>query len=170
MGSLDRFYNQPSEQIPFRSNPIGPKDGIMCFPVASPTADSRGYGTVLDLVCQAAEVIKGIENQAAETETISSEKLQLLQKRIEDLEAEKRIAELCIREARAKIKQSDEVAKVERARLETAERKMCELEMRARTAEAQAKENSNAVARIEEAIRTQLLAKRLPPNKLALSA
>ena len=42
--------------------------------------------------------------------------------------------------------------------------------MRAKTAEAQARENANALFRIEEAIRAQLLAKRLPPNKLAASA
>jgi hypothetical protein len=86
------------------------------------------------------------------------------------LEADKRTAELWISDARTKLKESDEAARVERVRLEAAERKMCELEMRARTAEGQAKENANAVARIEEAIRTQLLAKRLPANKLALSA
>jgi hypothetical protein len=54
---------------------------------------------------------------------------------------------------------------VERSRLEAAERKMCQIEMRARTAEAQAKENANTAARIEEAIRVQILEKRLPLNK-----
>jgi hypothetical protein len=44
---------------------------------------------------------------------------------------------------------------------------MCELEMLARTAEAKAKENASFVARIEEAIRTQLLARRWPHNQSA---
>jgi hypothetical protein len=81
-----------------------------------------------------------------------------------------RTAQLLVSEARTKLKEADEVARAERARIEAAERRMCKLEMRARTAEAHAKENATALARIEEAIRTQLLAKRLPANKLALSA
>jgi hypothetical protein len=129
-----------------------------------------GNGAVLDLVFQAAELIKGIENQATEAEKTSYQQLQLKQRRIEELETELRTAQVLISEARTKVKEVDEVARAERARLETAERRMCELEMRARTAEAQAKENATAVFRIEEAIRTQLLAKRLPPNKRALSA
>jgi hypothetical protein len=42
--------------------------------------------------------------------------------------------------------------------------------MRARTAEAQAKENANALARIEEAIRTKLLEKRIPAHTARLNA
>jgi membrane protein involved in colicin uptake len=169
MGSLDRFY-QPSEQISFKSDHIGPKEGVLRFSVASTAADTSGYDAVLDLVYQAAEVVKGIENQATEAEKVFYQKLQVAQKRIEELETDNRTFELCISEACTKLKESDEVARAEKARLQAAERKMCELEMRARTAEAQAKENANAVVRIEEAIRTQLLAKRLPANKLALSA
>jgi chromosome segregation ATPase len=174
MGYLDRIYDEPSEHVSFEPHPIRPNERVMRLPGATPTADTRGgSGTVLDLVYQAAAVIKGIENQAIEAEKTldqSHQQLQLARKRIEELEAEKRTAELWISEARTKLKESDEAARVERARLEAAERKMCELEMRARKAEAHAKENANAVARIEEAIRTQLLEKRLPINKLTLSA
>jgi hypothetical protein len=77
----------------------------------------------------------------------------------------KATAQVNINEARLKVRESDEIAKAERSRLETAEKRMCELEMLARTAEAKAKENASSVARIEEAIRTQLLARRLPQNK-----
>ena len=168
MGTFDRYHDQPGEQTSFKSDLIGSKEGVLQF--ASPTADARRYAAGLELVYQAAEVIKGIENQATEAEKVSYQKLQIAQRRIEELEADKRTAELWISDARTKLKELDEAARVERVRLEAAERKMCELEMRARTAEGQAKENANAVARIEEAIRTQLLAKRLPANKLALSA
>ena len=72
-----------------------------------------------------------------------------------------------INETRAKLKESNEVARADRARLEAAEKRLSEFEMRAKTARAQARENANAVFRIEEAIRTQLFAKRLPSNKLA---
>jgi len=179
MGNLDRFYDRRSEYVSFESDdPIGPKERVVRLSGPHPTADTRGGNVAgLDLVCQAAELIKGIENQATEAEKTSYQQLQLKQRRIEELETELRTAQLLINEARTKLKEADELARgereaarAERERLEAAERRMCELEMRARTAEAQAKENANAVARIEEAIRTQLLAKRLPSNKLALSA
>ena len=73
-------------------------------------------------------------------------------------------------ETRIKLKDPDEVARADRARLEAAEKRLSEFEMRAKTAEAQARENANALFRIEEAIRGQLLAKQLPPNKLTASA
>jgi chromosome segregation ATPase len=114
--------------------------------------------------------MKGVENHATEAEKIAYQKLQLAQRRIDELETELRTAQVCINEARVNLKESEDAARIERSRLESAESKMCELEMRARTAEAQAKENANAVARIEEAIRTQIIAKRLPPNKRALAA
>jgi hypothetical protein len=47
---------------------------------------------------------------------------------------------------------------------------MYQIEMRARTAEAQATENANAVTRIEEAIRTEILAKRIPLNRRTSAA
>jgi hypothetical protein len=167
MGTLDRHHDQPGEQTSFKSDSIGSKEGVLRF--ASPTADARRYAAGLQLVYQTAEVIKGIENQAIEAEKVLCQKLQIAQMRIEELEADKRTAELWINDARTRLTESDEAARSERMRLEAAERRMCELEMRARTAEAQAKENANAVARIEDGIRTQLLAKRLPANKLALS-
>jgi chromosome segregation ATPase len=171
MGNLDRLYEQPSDHVSFESDPIRPNERIVRLQGLTQTGDVRGgSGTVLDLVYQAAVVIKDIENQATEAEKTSHQQLQLKQRRIEELETELRTAQLLISEARTKLKEADEVARAERARLEAAERRMCELEMRARTAEAQSKENATAVFRIEEAIRTQLLAKRLSPNKLALSA
>jgi chromosome segregation ATPase len=171
VGNFDRYYDQPSEYASFESDHLTkPKERIVRLPGAIPTADMRGNDAVLDLVYQAAEMIQGIENHATEAEKTSYQQLQLKQRRIEELEKELRTAQLLISEARTKLKESDAAARDERSRFEAAEKRMCELEMRARVAEAQAKENADAVARIEEAIRTQLLEKRLPPNKRALSA
>jgi chromosome segregation ATPase len=162
MGYLDRFYDQPTEQTSLRSEAT---EAVVRFP-----GMTKNYGAVLELVNQAAELIKGIESHASEVERTSYQKLELAEKRIAELEAELRSAQACITEARRKLNESDEAVRTEKSRLETAERKLCELEMRARTAEAHAKENANALTRIEEAIRTKLLEKRLPANKLAFSA
>jgi chromosome segregation ATPase len=161
MGGLDRLYEQPSEPISFRSDT---NEGLLRFPGLT-----SGYGAALELVNQAVDVIRGLENKASEAQRASYEKLQQAEKRIEELEADLRSAQSCIDEARRKLKQSNEAASLEKSRLEKAERKICALEMRARTAEAQANENASILAQLEEAIRTQLLAKRSPPNKLTRS-
>jgi chromosome segregation ATPase len=165
MSNVDRFEN-PSGR-PFKANPIELSAGLFRFPGAPPSTTRSGCGAALDLVYQAAEVIHGIENHANAAEKDFANALQTLQlaeTRIEELEKELQSAQACIGEARVTIKESNEALKSERSRLEAAERKMCQIEMRARTAEAQAKENANAVSRIEEAIRSQILAKR-PPRK-----
>jgi len=171
MSNLDRFYDSPSER-PLKADPIEPSEGVLHFPSTPPSAATRVYGDALDLVYQAAEVIKGIENQATVAEKRARDvaenaiqKLQLAENRIQELESELESARACINEARVKIREADETAKVDRSRLEAADRKLCQLEMRARTAEAQAKENANAVLRIEEAIRNQILANRPSFNK-----
>jgi chromosome segregation ATPase len=148
----------------FKALPIEPSERLRRFPGAPPPVrTTSGCGAALDLVYQAAEVIEGIENQANEAENVVDEafqKLRLAEERIEELEKELQSAQSCISEARIKIKESEEATKVERSRLEAAEAKMYQIEMRARTAEAQATEKANAVSRIEEAIRTEILAKR----------
>ena len=115
-------------------------------------------------------MIEALEDRATEIEKTSYQQLQLKEGRIEELETELRTAQALINETRIKLKESDEVARADRARLEAAEKRLSEFETRAKTAEAQARENASALFRIEEAIRAQLLAKRPPPNKLALSA
>ena len=154
MGNLDRFEN-PSGR-PFKADPIELSEGLLRFPSTPPSTTTRGCGAALDLVYQVAEVIQGIENHANEAEKSFANAVQTLQtreKRIEELEKELQSAQACISHARVKIRESDEALKIERSRLEAAERRMCQIEVRARTAEAQAKENANAVTRIEEAIR-----------------
>jgi hypothetical protein len=168
MGSFDRYYTQADDE----DNRIRGHDdterreGVLPFRAGSPAAPTKVCGAALNLVYQAAEVIKDIESQASNAEKTSYQKLQIAQKRIEELEAELRSAQSCINEARVKLKESNELAKAEKSRLDEAERRMCELEMRARTAEMQARENANSVLRVEEAIRTQILSKRLPSNTL----
>ena len=175
MSALSRLIRMSALSRPIRvgalSRPIrvSSSERVFNFPGSTPSATSKGRVAALDLVSQAVEVIKGIENHANESEkhvrSIADkaiQRLQLAESRIEELETELQSAQVCIREARVKIKESVESANFERSRLEAAERKMCQIEMRARTAEAQAKENANMVARIEEAIRVQILEKRLP--------
>ncbi len=155
MLNFDRSYAFQSE-YPLEADPIEPGEGILRFLRTPPSAATRVCGDSLGLVYQAAEIIKGIENQATEAERQARD----AENRVQELETELELARAFINETRVKLKEADEAAKVERSRLEAADRKLCQLEMRARTAEAQARENANAVLRIQEAIRSQILANR----------
>jgi hypothetical protein len=137
---------------------------VVRFPAEASATATNTCNAALKLVYQAAEVFKEIEDQASEVERASLQKLKAAEKRIEELETELSLAQVSTNEARLKLRESEELANAERPRLNAAEKRMCELEMLARTAEAKAKENASIVARIEDAIRTQLLAKRLPQN------
>jgi hypothetical protein len=168
MGNFDRFYTQADdEDNRIRGhNAAERSEGVLPFRAGSPATPTNGCNAALSLVYQAAEVIKDIESQASDAEKTSYQNLQIAQKRIGELEAELRSAQICINEARVKLKEANELAKADKSRLDEAERRMCELEMRARTAEVQARENANSVMRVEEAIRTQILSRRQPSNKL----
>ena len=153
--------NYRQSENAFKAIPIERSEGIRRFPSPPPT--TSGCGAALHLISQAAEVIDDIENHANEAESVVEEafqELRLAEERIEELEKELQSAQACISEARTKIKESEEAAKVERARREAAEAKIYQIELRARTAEAQARDNANTVTRIEEAIRTEILVKR----------
>ena len=155
MSNLDRSCAFQSGR-PLEADPIEPSEGVLRFLRTPPSAATRVCGAALDLVYQAAEIIKGLENQAIEAEKQARD----AENRVQGLETELELARAYINETRVKLKEADEAAKIERSRLEAADRKLCQLEMRARTAEAQARQNADAVLRIEEAIRNQILANR----------
>jgi chromosome segregation ATPase len=128
------------------------------------TAGGRDGESALSLVQQAAEVIRGIEDRASEAEKYArgvAEKavarLQIAEERIRELEVQRGADAACINDARIKIQEAAELLRRERARVEAAENQLHKLEIRAQTAEAHAEECESALARIESAIRTQLL-------------
>ena len=137
MGNLDRYYDLPTErpfkadpdersfeadqgERPFKADQGKSSERVFRFPGTTPSAtSSRGCVAALDLVSQAAEVIKGIENHASESEkhvrSIADkalQRLQLAESRIEELETELQSAQACIREARVKIKESTEFSEL----------------------------------------------------------
>ncbi len=125
---------------------------------------TRDGQSAVDLVNQAVELVRGIEKRAKEKETYAdgiAEKLRIAESRIEELvkelEAERRAAEIHVNKSNVTIRDLADALKEERSRVTTAEDELRQLEVRASTAEARAKESEDAIARIEDAIRTQLL-------------
>jgi len=148
-------------------------DRVLSFPVASAATsrngETRDGETALELVYQAAEMVRGIENRATEFESRArglaeqaNEKLKLAERHIHDLEVKQQAAETCIQQAHLKLQEAGEALKRERARVQAAENRLPQLEMRARSAEARAQECERALSRIEDAIRTQILGQEAP--------
>lgn len=128
MGNSTRFWELTSEH-PFKAGPIAQNEEISRNTSQS-AAQTKGYGATLDLVSQAAEVIKEIEDRAGDAVKHACgiaddavQKLELAETRIEELKTELEAAQQCIRDIRVKMKESDESSRVERSRLEVAEKK-----------------------------------------------
>jgi hypothetical protein len=117
--------------------------------------------TALNLVYQAAEVFRSIEDQARETEARAQslcksavERLKFADQRIEA--AERARCEL-ISEADCKLQHASRALKQAQSRIVAAEDQLTAMEFRAQAAEAEAREAKQALALVEEAIRRRLL-------------
>ena len=117
--------------------------------------------TALNLVYQAAEVFRGIQDKAQETETRAQvlcksamERLKLAEMRTEAAERARR--ELIV-EAECKLQDASRALTQAQSRIEAAEDRLTAMEFRAQAAEAEAREAKQALALVEEAIRRRLL-------------
>jgi chromosome segregation ATPase len=149
------------------SDSIDQADKVLRFRNAPPCSTENEGEAALDLIYQAAEVIRGIEDRANTIEVRAQclaqdaiEKLQLAENRIQSLETERRAAEACMSEASVKIRETEKALKQAESRIEAAEDQLSQAELRARIAEKRAGEAEKALIRIEDAICTQLLGQR----------
>ena len=129
--------------------------------------------TALNLVYQAAEVFRSIEDQAQETEARAQalcksamERLKLAEMRTEAAERAQR--EL-ITEAECRLQDASRALKQAQSRIEATEDRLTAVEFRAQAAEAEAREAKQALALVEEAIRRRLLCAN-PDSKLSAVA
>jgi hypothetical protein len=129
------------------------------------SAVQHHYGEgALELVEQAADLFKRIEDQARHVETqarVMAEgavaKLQLAHDTIEELRNNNAAAEARITQLHDEVQELAQVLKEERARVLAAEERLPELERRAKAAEARAKQCESTLSRIEDVIRTKIL-------------
>ena len=117
--------------------------------------------TALDLVYQAAEVFRSMEDHARETEARARslcksalERLRLAETRTEAAEQAQREA---IAEAECRLQDASRALAQAQLRSEAAEDQLTAVEFRAQAAEAEAREAKQALALVEEAIRRRLL-------------
>jgi hypothetical protein len=123
----------------FESGPFAPTERVG----APPSAATSDGGVALDFVRRAAEAIKGIEDRANEIEKYAEyargiageaiEKLQLAEKRIEELEAKQRVSETAVSEANVKTREAEEALNLERSLVKAAEDRIRQIELRDRS-------------------------------------
>lgn len=139
-------------------------DEVLSF-VRAPTPSGKSEDlAAVDLIYQAAEMIKGIQDRADDTEAQAEElikraceRLQAAETRIQSLEAERRASEAGVNEARWRIHEVEKTLQRVQSRIEAAEAELSAAEQRVETSETRASEAEKALIRIEDAIRTQLL-------------
>ena len=132
-------------------------DNVFDFPRIS----TSNAATALDLVYQAADVFRNMEDHARETEARAqslckgaTEKLRRAETRVEAAEQAQR--ELTIA-AEHKLQDASRALKQAQSRIEAQQDQLAAFEFRAHAAEAEAREAKQALALVEEAIRRRLL-------------
>ena len=146
-----------------------------------PNSETDPGAAALNLVYQAAEHIRDVDDCPAErqdrAETLAKQAIEMLEiaeARVRSAESARLAAEAEIKEFSDRVEKelSVKLQKIEEGMEQTASRiaateaQLSAAEQRAITAEARATEAENALRRIEEAIRTQILEKRLGDSRM----
>ena len=137
---------------------VGGDESVLSFP--SPSEPDRG-ATALDLVYQAADVFRGMEKHARETEaraqslcTNALERLRLAEMRAEAAERAQREVTIT---AERRLQDACRALEQARSSIEDQKDKLTAVELRAEVAEVEARQAKEALALVEEAIRKRLL-------------
>src|ERR1700730_3694827 len=137
---------------------VGGDEDVLSFP--SPLAPDKG-ATALDLVYRAADVFRGMEKHARDTEaraqslcTSALERSQRAEVRAEAAERAQR--ELIVTTER-KLQHACRALEQAQSCIEAQKDKLTAIELRAEVAEAEARQVKEALALVEEAIRQRLL-------------
>jgi len=126
----------------------------------SPPPSDKG-ATALDLVYQAADVFRSMEEQARETEARAQELCRSAMEKLRLAEMRAEAAERAQRDfivaAERKLQDACRALEQAKSRIESQQDQLTATELRAQVAEAEAREAREALALVEEAIRQRLL-------------
>ncbi len=133
-------------------------ENVLSF--ARPSVPDSG-ATALNLVYQAADVFRSIEDDARETEARAQSLCKSALERIRFAEMRTEAAERAQREtiieAECKLQDASRALNQAQSRIQATEDRLTAVEFRAQAAEAEAREAKQALALVEEAIRRRLL-------------
>jgi chromosome segregation ATPase len=132
-----------------------------------PNSETSPGAAVLNLIYQAADLIRDVDDYAAErqarAETLAKqaiEKVEIAEARVQSAESGRLAAEAETKEFSDRLQEVEKVMEQTASCIAATEAQLSAAEQRARTAEMRADEAEDALKRIEEAIRTQILEKR----------
>jgi chromosome segregation ATPase len=138
----------------------GPGRNILDFPADTPATSRYDTSSALDLVSQAAEVIRDIQDRATESEARAKalaesaiEKLQLAEARIHSAEAARGLAQGTLSKLSARLHEAEQELARTQSRIAAADAQLEHM----RAAETRAFNSEKALNQIEDAIRTQLV-------------
>jgi chromosome segregation ATPase len=140
------------------------RQNVSNFPGVVAAVSRSGTASALDLVSEAAGVIRGIQERAAESEARAKalaegalEKLQVAVSRIQTVEAARGAAQETISRLSAKLQEAEQELTRTQSRIAATERRLADAERQIQVAETRAVNAEKAVSHIEDAIRTQLV-------------
>jgi hypothetical protein len=143
----------------FRAS-VGGDEKVLSF--ASPSAPDKG-ATALDVVHQAADVFRSMEKHARETEARAQKLCRSAMEKLRLAEMRAEAAERAQRELIVKLQDACRALEQAKSRIETQEDKLTAAELRARVAEAEARETKKALTPVEEATGSVFFAQTLMP-------
>ena len=136
----------------------GTDQNVLSF--ARPSMPDSGE-TALDLVHQAADIFRGIEDRAQQTEARAQALCKSAMDRVKRAELRTEAAERAQRdvviEAEAKLQDASRALAQAQSRHEATQDRLAAAEFRAQAAEAEVRETRQALVLVEEAIRKRLL-------------
>jgi hypothetical protein len=148
------------------SSAVGSAENILSLR-RPPNSETSPGAAVLNLIYQAADLIRDVDDYAAErqacAETLAKqaiEKVEIAEARVRSAESGRLAAEAETKEFSDRLQEVEKVMEQTASHIAATEAQLSAAEQRARTAEMRADEAEDALKRIEEAIRTQILEKR----------
>jgi chromosome segregation ATPase len=156
-----KLDQEMSEFVP--RDGVNPEAAVVKFPARQIAGNSDNASAVLDLVSEAAEGIRRIQEQAAEAVDRAHSVADEMVEKLEIANGRADRAEEALRSAEARVEEIAVLAAQMRSHLETLqtqlttrEAELAAAERRAHHAERRADDANAAIQRISEAIRTQL--------------
>lgn len=147
-----------------RSASVSSIDEHSSFRQAPPRSTRPERTTAIDLVYQAADAIRDIEERAVASEANAQslakraiEELQMAERRIQAAESGRRAAEAQLHEANDRLQQAERILERAESRIQALDAERAAADQRAKAAEKRAAESEAEMQRVEKAIRTRLL-------------
>ena len=161
---MDRLWEHMRNHIGNAPSSVDSPENILNFPHGAPPSARYDTTATLDLVSQAAEAVRSIQDHARESEARASslaqkaiDQLHLAEARIQSAEAARRVAEENLYKMGARLEEAENELMRTTSRIAATEAQLASAEERMKATEVRAIQAEKAFKQIELAIHKQLL-------------